>query len=354
MLDIVPEANQPRAVRHPSFERPMLSLSVVMPCFNGAEYLADAIASVRAQTRPVREILVVDDGSTDGSAELATRLGARVLRTAGREGPAAARNLGIREASGDVIGFLDADDLWEADHCAGLLELLERYPDAVLAFARATTFGAHEKEMGRPVPDETARPMLHTLLARNFIVQSAVIVRRSALLAAGGYRSDLRHAEDYDLWLRLAREHPFVGRNRFSARYRVHGTQASRNEAALSGGACEARWRIWLAEEPGASPEERATLRRLLLEAWERSLVIAWKVRDSGTIRSVLALHTMVPGSDAAYRRWRWRVALLRPPWRAAAGLWDALGPSVRRRLAPFKRVVPGPAKVPKAGDGRR
>src|SRR5512141_1700966 len=107
MLDIVPEANPPHAARHPPFERPMLSLSVVMPCFNGAGYLADAIASVRAQTRPVREILVVDDGSTDGSAELAASLGARVLRTAGREGPAAARNLGIREASGDALGFVD-------------------------------------------------------------------------------------------------------------------------------------------------------------------------------------------------------------------------------------------------------
>lgn len=331
----------------------MLSLSVVMPCYNGAEFLADAIASVRAQTRPVREIVVVDDGSADGSAELAAGLGARVVRTAGREGPAAARNLGIREATSDVIGFLDADDLWEPDHCAGLLELLERYPDAVLAFARARTFGDHEKEMGRPVADETSRPMLHAMLERNLIVQSAVAVRRSALVAAGGYRSDLRHAEDYDLWLRLAQAHPFVGRNRFSARYRVHGTQASRNEAALSRGACEARWRVWLAESPKASAEERARLQRLLLQAWERSLVIAWKVRDSGTIRSVLALHPMVPGSDAAHRRWRWRVALLRPPWRAAARLWDALGPSVRRRLAPFKRVVPGPAKVPRPGDGR-
>jgi glycosyltransferase involved in cell wall biosynthesis len=332
----------------------MLSLSVVMPCHNGAAYLAEAIASVRAQTRPAKEILVVDDGSTDGSAELAARLGARVLRTAGREGPGAARNLGIREASGDAIGFLDADDVWEADHCAGLLALLERYPDAALAFARARTFGACEKEMGRPIPDEEARPMLHALLGRNPIVQSAVVARRDALLAAGGYRPDLRHAEDYDLWLRLARDHPFVGRNRFSVRYRVHATQASRNEAALSAGACEARWRIWLAEEPTASPEERATLRQILLEAWERSLVIAWKVRDSATIQSVLALHTMVPGSAGAYRRWRWRVALIRPPWRAAARLWDALGPSVRRRLAPLKRAVPGPARVRKAGDGSR
>ena len=331
----------------------MLTLSVVIPCHNGAAWLAQAIGSVRAQTRLVDEILVVDDGSTDDSPALAAALGARVLRTAGREGPGGARNLGIREATGDTIAFLDADDLWEPDHCAGLLALLERYPDAALAFGRARTFGAHEKEMGRPMPDESARPMLHALLARNSIVQSAVVARRSALLAAGGYRSDLRHAEDYDLWLRLAREHPFVGRNRFSVRYRVHAAQASVNEAALSRGACEARWRIWLAEQPTASPEERAALQQILRDAWERSLVIAWKVRDTETIREVLALHEMVPGSERIWRRWQWRVALIRPPWRMAALLWDALGPAARARLAPLKGAVPGPARPRDTGASR-
>jgi len=332
----------------------MLTVSVVIPCYNGATWLAEAIGSVRAQTRLVDEILVVDDGSTDDSPALAAALGARVLRTSGREGPGGARNLGIREAVGDAVAFLDADDLWEPDHCAGLLAPLERYPEAVLAFARARTFGAHEKEMGRPMPDESARRMLHALLARNSIVQSAVVARRAALVAAGGYRADLRHAEDYDLWLRLAREHPFVARNRFSVRYRVHGAQASVNEAALSRGACEARWRIWLAEEPRASPEERAALQRILRDAWERSLVIAWKVRDTATIREVLGLHEIVPGSERIWRRWQWRVALVRPPWRVAARLWDALGPATRRRLAPLKGAMPGPSRTREPGAGGR
>jgi glycosyltransferase involved in cell wall biosynthesis len=94
-----------------------MNISVIIPVWNGARYLGGAIASVLAQTLPCSEILVVDDASDDGSAEIAARFGAsvRVISRAVRGGPAAVRNTGIRAAQGGVLAFLDADDLWLPD-----------------------------------------------------------------------------------------------------------------------------------------------------------------------------------------------------------------------------------------------
>lgn len=94
-----------------------MNISVIIPVWNGARFLRDAVSSVLAQTLPASEILVVDDASDDGSSEVAVSCGApvRVIPRATRGGPAAARNAGVREARGDVLAFLDADDLWLSD-----------------------------------------------------------------------------------------------------------------------------------------------------------------------------------------------------------------------------------------------
>jgi glycosyltransferase involved in cell wall biosynthesis len=188
----------------------MTSVSVVIPSYNAATYLPQALASIRTQLRAPDEIVVVDDGSTDDSPELARRAGARVLRTPTNGGPAAARNLGIREARGDVVAFLDADDLWEPTHLAVLLQLLERHPSAVLAFSRERRIGGWEGEHPRVLPENEAVDAFWPLLRKNFIPQMGVVARRDALSAVGGYDESMRYAEDYDLWLRLALRFPFL------------------------------------------------------------------------------------------------------------------------------------------------
>src|SRR4051812_12252844 len=103
---------------------PMLSISAVVPCYNGEVFLAEALESISRQSRRVDEIIVVDDGSTDRSAEVAESWGATVIRQPNR-GEGAARNRGIEAAKGDVIAWLDADDLWRPRHIevvAGMLE----------------------------------------------------------------------------------------------------------------------------------------------------------------------------------------------------------------------------------------
>ena len=100
-----------------------LSVAAIIPCYNGAEFLAEAIKSVQSQTRPVDEILVVDDGSTDESAAIARDLGAEVLSLGMNLGAGPARNHGLRHVRSDLVAWLDADDYWLDHHVATLVPL---------------------------------------------------------------------------------------------------------------------------------------------------------------------------------------------------------------------------------------
>ena len=91
-------------------------ISVVIPCYNGARFLEQALASVREQTRPVDEVIVVDDGSTDDSADIARRAGVTCLSLEENMGPGASRNRGIALCRGEIVAFLDCDDYWMPEH----------------------------------------------------------------------------------------------------------------------------------------------------------------------------------------------------------------------------------------------
>ncbi|MCC7394933.1 MAG: glycosyltransferase family 2 protein [Sphingomonadaceae bacterium] len=97
----------------------MARISIILPCHNGAAFIADALDSVLDQSRPADEIIVVDDGSADASAEICLSYGSRIrLIRQSRQGAGAARNVGVWASSGDIIGFLDADDSWPPDSVA--------------------------------------------------------------------------------------------------------------------------------------------------------------------------------------------------------------------------------------------
>src|SRR5581483_8159413 len=106
------------------------TISVIIPCFNHAAYLAKAIQSALVQTLPADEIIVVDDGSTDDTAKVTASSGTRIRYVyQSNAGLSAARNTGIKLATGKYIGFLDADDLWHPDFLTTLVNLLERHPE---------------------------------------------------------------------------------------------------------------------------------------------------------------------------------------------------------------------------------
>ena len=131
------------------------TISVVVPAFNAARFLPEAIASVRAQTRTGAELIVIDDCSTDDSLEVARSLGATCLSTPTNSGPSAARNIGLRAARGELVAFLDADDYWEPNHCETTAALLDAHPGTAVAFGLSRTVGSTEIRPAEqaPVPE---------------------------------------------------------------------------------------------------------------------------------------------------------------------------------------------------------
>jgi glycosyltransferase involved in cell wall biosynthesis len=170
------------------------SVSVVIPAYNAVGYLKGAVDSVLAQTYPVHEIIVVDDGSADSTFEIASRLPSpvRAIRKA-NGGPASARNTGVREATGDWIAFLDADDAWIPGKLERQLALVE--PDTGVVHCLY-------KPSLRP-PDKVT---FGDLWERNCIATSTVIIRRKVFQDLGGFDEDreIVGVEDYNLWLKLA------------------------------------------------------------------------------------------------------------------------------------------------------
>lgn len=200
-------------------------LSVIIPVRNGADFIERAIASATSIPAAPIEIVVIDDGLTDGTASLLQRLGAQderlvVLRRNDDHGAAAARNAGIRSARGKLVCFLDADDILHSAAIARRLAWHEAHPETVLSFANYETllpdgtveprFAAYwprfEKFLAKREGMIDLGPDAFDLLfGENPVCTTGVIARRAALLAVHGFVRDLRQAEDWDLWIRLAR-----------------------------------------------------------------------------------------------------------------------------------------------------
>lgn len=198
--------------------------SVVMPLYNKAPHVAAALASISAQSLAAHEVIVVDDGSTDGSREIVAQLDIAGLRLLDRAPPGpggyAARNLGIEAATGDWIAFLDADDLWAPDHLAELAAVIAAHPGAGAA---ATRF-VHAYEDGRRVPQRIAPVFARGgsvdfagflaawLAARECPMWTgAIAIRRDVLIEAGLFPvGRATRGGDKDLWLRAIRRAPLA------------------------------------------------------------------------------------------------------------------------------------------------
>jgi glycosyltransferase involved in cell wall biosynthesis len=218
-------------------------VSVVIPCFNYGRFLRDAVASVRSQTFAEHEIIVVDDGSTDDTEDVARELGAAIRYLCqSNQGPAAARNTGIAAARGRYIGFLDADDMWHPEKLARQVPILDARPEVVLVYADSTYFdSATGCEVGRHrdrFAHYEGRVLGRLVEAGNFIPSPTPLVRRAILEDVGGFDASLRGmpTEDWDLWVRVAARGEVAYIDESLARYRLHGAQASRNVDALRDG----------------------------------------------------------------------------------------------------------------------
>lgn len=184
------------------------TISVVIPAYNAAHLLDRSIASVLDQSHPVDEVLVVDDGSSDNTAEVVARYDAPVrLVSKPNGGAASARNAGVRAATSEWIAFLDADDRWLPEKVERVLALAAGQPEAGLLYTDAEVIGLDGRSTGRFLEDKgpVTGWAFERLLSSFFVLPSTVVARRSLLIEAGLFNETMRHAEDYDLCLRLAR-----------------------------------------------------------------------------------------------------------------------------------------------------
>jgi glycosyltransferase involved in cell wall biosynthesis len=231
-----------------------LRIAALIPAHDVAAYVGPALDSVAAQSRAPDEIVVVDDGSRDGTAQ-AVRDWARSRATPVRllaqpnAGAAAARNLGLAGLESELVALLDADDVWLPHHLARAEEAFARHPELALYFADVEVFAASGVVQpsflaGSPLEalptraDERGLLLLggsvyRSLLRGNYMPVSSTVLARSAVLRVGGYDPRFINAADRDLNLRLSRVGPFACQPAVSARKRLREDSLSHERHAL-------------------------------------------------------------------------------------------------------------------------
>lgn len=176
-----------------------MSVCAVIPAYNAEKFIREAIDSVLAQTYPVDEILVIDDGSKDGTCAVVESYGGKVrLLQQKNQGPSAARNRGVQSSTAGYIAFLDADDYWDPEKIARQIQCIESTPDAVLCYTGLVNFNLEEgwSVPGPATPLAEARAALR--LQNPKIVPSSVLVTREAFVRSGGFDTALKGSEDWD------------------------------------------------------------------------------------------------------------------------------------------------------------
>jgi glycosyltransferase involved in cell wall biosynthesis len=210
-------------------------ISVIIPTYNRAHFIQEALQSVLQQSHPAHEIIVVDDGSKDNTPALAEQFppSVRYIRQT-NAGPSSARNRGMRAATGNWIAFLDSDDLWVPEKLASQVEFLEKFPQVDFLFADMSIINDGEDS---ETPEILAQDV-HTyfrdhasniddifacLMKVNAIPTSSVLFRKELLDQVGFFREDLRCSEDYEWWIRWSFQARFGYLQKIVEKRRIHG-----------------------------------------------------------------------------------------------------------------------------------
>lgn len=206
----------------------MAKVSIIIPTYNYGIFIGDAIDSVLNQTFNDYEIIVVDDGSTDNTSDIINKYNDKIsYLSKSNDGPASARNLGIKNSSGDYICFLDADDVFLPNKLEIQVELLDtilnknigllysdflvtdKYMNLILKYYGCKKFSSHNNAV-------------KYLLQSNYINTSTVMIVKDYLLEVGLFNERYKYLEDYDLWLRLGMNYEFAYINRALVKTRSH------------------------------------------------------------------------------------------------------------------------------------
>jgi glycosyltransferase involved in cell wall biosynthesis len=234
----------------------MSRITVVIPTYNSASYILDALDSVFSQTFTDYDVIIVDDGSTDNTRDLLGPYMSRIsYHYQPNQGLAVARNVGLSLARGDYLTYLDADDIWEANNLSVKAAILEAFPDLGGVFSEFSIFDARGQQHARGTrqtfpffertgwtfgdvfescrewPIEGGSVAVYTgnifekLFHGNFILPTTMVFHRERALAVGPFRAHMRTQQDYEYWLRFSRQHPFAFVDAALARYRRHAGQ---------------------------------------------------------------------------------------------------------------------------------
>lgn len=281
-----------------------MSLSVVIPTYNRADLLGEAIESVLAQNWPELDLIVVDDGSTDRTSELLAgyRDQVRVIRQE-NAGESAARNTGILAARHELIALLDSDDYWAPGKLQRQMKLFAQEPAPDITFTAYTRIGdTREEDVVLDRWEGTTQDALEQLLLGCRINTSTAIARRKALIDVGLYDTSLRCAPDYDLWLRLAvRGCRIVYLPESLAIYRIHPGAVSGDPELVNTSAERVLTRVF---DCGALPERFQSRRGFYMA--RRYLNSACFYLDTGQGAAA---------ADSITRAARTRPASIRPGW---------------------------------------
>ena len=298
-----------------------MRVSVVIPAHNAAPTLARALESVLAQTHPVCEIIVVDDGSTDATAAVAERTAGSAVRVIRQKcgGASSARNAGIAVASGDVIALLDADDWWDPHKLSRQVAVFTDHPDVMTTATnwrwdaaapprQAGGFALASDECGRVLRDRR-----DTLLRLAFAMTASTIAVRRPTLQQHRFDPQLATAEDRDVWIRLVAEAPVFFDSAVMATMEFRPDSLSRSDTdrdcgcmitvldryahLIGAGAIRhrkamtyAKWAGRLLSEGRSVDASRRARQRCQLEwwrphAWWMLAKCRWRARETGNAR---------------------------------------------------------------------
>lgn len=306
------------------------AVSVIIPTFNRAGYICDAVSSILNQTYRDLELIVVDDGSTDNTEEVLRPFVDKItFISQPRKGPSAARNHGLREARGKYIAFLDSDDISLPRRIETQVEVLERYPEVALVYSNfifVDDFG-HLRTRGNGtgicVKGNIFEPLLLTKIV---IYPSTWMVRKSAFDEVGYFDEELKRSEDHDMELRIARKYEFFGLKQPLVKIRMHTLSSSQ-------GRCSAASREYY----------RYKLLEKLFIRGEKDPLVYRNRKKLISLYSLLAAMGYIKEGNAAAAKRRLVLSLKHHPLRPAAYLYlfsTLFGDRVLEKISRWRKAV--------------
>lgn len=314
----------------------MPAVSIIMPAYNVAPYIGDAIRSALAQTFTDFEVVVVDDGSKDATAQIVREFESadprvRLVQQANR-GLAGARNTALRAARGELFALLDSDDVWEAQFLAQQVAILDARPEVDIVTGNGWYLdGPKHGQLARPYPDYRPDPVLASIIGDEWSVFIMSVFRRRVYTAIGAFDEAMRSNEDYDFWLRAAMAgFTFVRNDTPLGHYRVRTDSLSASNVRMLRGILQVYTK--LRPEILHRPREMDTLQRQI-SRFEAELLaaearLALEIADFEAAQEYLgALHARRGGASL-------RLAHFLARW----------APNMLKRAISYKRAPVEPA----------